>query len=566
MQGRLLVIDAEKMEILQNVPTGYYPVAVDVFSPQTGDSGGKTLAYVANRFGGDVSVLDLDQGREIARYPFGREPIALAVSPDGKKLIVVPHLPEDTSIKSAVSLLVRVYDTETGEVKSFRMQNESMNAKDVVFSPDGRFAFITCIHGHFDHVTNQLYGGWMFENVVEVVDVRSLRSAEVIPLDEYGFAAANPWGIRRSEDSRFLFVAHAGSCEISILNLEKILHSLDSAYPQPSGLLKDLPLKVRVPVGLYGVRQLAVHENRIYCTGYFEDSIGRTDFQFSEPIVQQLGFPIDPDHFEQPHRLREPAVIADRPGLPLRFEEMNSLNPMRGIHFDRFVARLGPAPVLSEIRLGSLLFHDARICFEHWASCVSCHPDGRADGLNWDLLNDGIGNPKNTKSMLLSHETPPAMVSGIRKDAETAVRSGLSSILFADRPESDAKAIDEYLKSLQPVPSPYLIDGKLSESAKRGEKLFHSSRTGCAECHSPPLFTDLQLHDVGTMSHKDSRRKFDTPTLIEVWRTAPYMHDGRYKTIDETIFEGKKHVNTDGKLDRLTPQEKKDLVQYVLSL
>ena len=45
------------------------------------------------------------------------------------------------------------------------------------------------------------------------------------------------------------------------------------------------------------------------------------------------------------------------------------------------------------------------------------------DGLNWDLLNDGIGNPKSTKTLLYSHATPPAMISGIRADAETAVRA-----------------------------------------------------------------------------------------------------------------------------------------------
>jgi cytochrome c peroxidase len=45
------------------------------------------------------------------------------------------------------------------------------------------------------------------------------------------------------------------------------------------------------------------------------------------------------------------------------------------------------------------LFHDATIGHQSWQSCASCHPDGRAGGLNWDLLNDGIGNPKNTKSV-----------------------------------------------------------------------------------------------------------------------------------------------------------------------
>ena len=43
--------------------------------------------------------------------------------------------------------------------------------------------------------------------------------------------------------------------------------------------------------------------------------------------------------------------------------------------------------------------------------------------LNWDLLNDGVGNPKNTRSLLLAHKTPPAMFLGVRANAEAAVRA-----------------------------------------------------------------------------------------------------------------------------------------------
>ena len=42
---------------------------------------------------------------------------------------------------------------------------------------------------------------------------------------------------------------------------------------------------------------------------------------------------------------------------------------------------------------------------------------------------------------------------------------------------------DAYLKSLRPVPSPYLVRGRLSAAARRGEKLFRSKETACAQCH-----------------------------------------------------------------------------------
>ncbi|MCL2305313.1 MAG: hypothetical protein FWC43_08225 [Planctomycetaceae bacterium] len=568
--GKLLLIDCESLTIVKEIPVGYYPFAVDVYEP----SG---IAYVANRFGGDVSVVDLDAGREIRRLPFGREPIALAVTPDGKKLIVVPQNPEDQAVESGITLTVRIYDTESGEVKKLRLHNGIVNGRDVVITPDGRYAFLTCILGHFENVPTHVDGGWMVENMVAAIDMEVNQYADTFYLDDFGRGAGNPWGIRCSSDMQFLAVAHSGSCEITLLNLPKIFQILD-ARPHSSrpgfGAMtttfyrtgdNSLPTRMRIPVGVYGVRQLTLHENRIYFTAYYEDSIGRIDCCFTEPIEQVRGFMLDPKTVEQPVRLDEPLVFADTPDLPLLFEEMTPLDLMKGIRFERRIARLGPKPVLTDIRFGNQLFHDATICYEQWQSCVTCHPDGRADCLNWDLLNDGIGNPKNTKSMVLSHETPPAMISGVRKDAETAVRSGIKSILFAVRPEKEAEAMDAYLKSLQPVPSPYLVDGQLSESAKRGKALFNSASTGCSDCHPAPLFTDLQMHDVGTRNYRDTQSDFDTPTLVEIWRTSPYLHDGRYITMKELIVEGK-HVDKDGRFSKLSEQEIDDLVEYVLSL
>ena len=151
---------------------------------------------------------------------------------------------------------------------------------------------------------------------------------------------------------------------------------------------------------------------------------------------------------------------------------------------------LGKKPQWNEVRRGEVLFHDGGLCLRKWQSCASCHPEGRADALNWDLLNDGEGNPKNTKSLLLSHRTPPAMASGVRPTAEAAVRSGIKHILMSERPEAEAAAIDAWLKSLAPLPSPFLVNGRLSPAAERGRRLFHSDRVACAKCHPAPLYTD----------------------------------------------------------------------------
>jgi len=146
--------------------------------------------------------------------------------------------------------------------------------------------------------------------------------------------------------------------------------------------------------------------------------------------------------------------------------------------------------------------------------------------------------------------------------AEATVRAGIRHIQFVIHPEEDAAAIDEYLKSLKPFPSPHLVADKLSESAERGQKIF--DKAGCASCHTEPLYTDLKTHDVGTGKDLDKDRMLDTPTLVEVWRTTPYLYDGRAATIEElltTYNPDDKH----GVTSNLTEADIKDLAEFVLS-
>jgi cytochrome c peroxidase len=226
---------------------------------------------------------------------------------------------------------------------------------------------------------------------------------------------------------------------------------------------------------------------------------------------------------------------------------------------------LGPKPAMSEARKGEFYFHDAGICLQGWQSCSSCHPDGaRSDGMNWDLLNDGVGNPKNTRSLLFAHQTGAAMSLGVRKNAEDAVRAGIKYILFSDQPDEVARSIDTYLKSLAPVPSPRLKHGQLSSEAQRGKAVF--KRAGCAVCHPPGVFTDSKLHDVGTQAASDKANdRFLTPTLVEVWRTSPYLHDGSAVTVREVITTHNPN-NQHGKTSALSAKEIDVLCEYLLSL
>jgi cytochrome c peroxidase len=158
------------------------------------------------------------------------------------------------------------------------------------------------------------------------------------------------------------------------------------------------------------------------------------------------------------------------------------------------------------------------------------------------------------------------MSMGVRETGETAVRAGIRHILFTVQPEEVALALDEYLKSLQPIPSPYLVRGKLSPAARRGQKLFQDSKVGCAKCHPPGLFTDLRAYDVGTRGLYDKEAdQFDTPTLVELWRTAPFLHSGAAATVRDVLTSANPK-DLHGKTSFLTKDQIEDLAAYLLSL
>jgi cytochrome c peroxidase len=259
---------------------------------------------------------------------------------------------------------------------------------------------------------------------------------------------------------------------------------------------------------------------------------------------------------------RAVACISGEPVVSSRFSAFLEI-PSDSKNRPSVTISLGNESEPDAIRRGELAFCDASICFQQWQSCVSCHPDGRADGFNWDQQNDGFGNPKNTKSLLLSHVTPPCMITGIRASAELAVRKGILHTLQSIQPESLAGDIDDYLKQLVPDESPYLAEYKKKDPKQKGKALFET--TGCLHCHNGNYLTDLNKYNVGTGKDEYENAPFDTPSLREIWRTAPYLYDGRATSIKEvlTIYnKGDKH----GVTQNLTDEDIEALTLYINTL
>ena len=152
---------------------------------------------------------------------------------------------------------------------------------------------------------------------------------------------------------------------------------------------------------------------------------------------------------------------------------------------------------------------------------------------------------------------------GVRETAEQAVRAGFQFIEFRETSEENATAVDAYLKSLRPVSSPYLIHGNLAKAALRGKKIFDEAE--CIECHAPPIFGGHGFAEIGTGGGMDKGKSFTIPSLSEVWRTAPYLHDGSAETIQE-VLTTRNIKGRHGKVSRLSRQEIDDLCAYVLSL
>jgi DNA-binding beta-propeller fold protein YncE/mono/diheme cytochrome c family protein len=521
-EGKVYIIDLKSGKIQDTLPAGHTPVAPVI------SSDGKVL-YICNKFNNNISIYDLTTKSEPAKAAVTREPIAAALTPDNKFLFVANHLPAGAADGDYTAAVVSVLDTTTQTViKTIDLPNGSTSLQCICISPNGQYAYVTHILSRYQLPTTQLDRGWMNTNALSIIDISKKELLNTVLLDDVDLGAANPWGVAFTDDGKYICINHAGTHEVSVIDATSLHKKLASVakgekVSDVSRTPEDVPNDLSFLVGLRrrlkltgnGPRGLAVIGTKAYSAEYFTGSLGVVD--------------INPESYPKARSIA-----------------------------------LGTEKSPTKIRKGQMLFNDATLCFQHWQSCASCHPGGgRVDALNWDLLNDGIGNPKNTKSLLLAHKTPPAMMTGVRPDAESAVRAGIMHIQFAVRPEEDAAAIDEYLKSLEPVQSPFLVNDKLSKAAEQGRGVFNKS--GCASCHTPPLYTDLQKYNIGTGKGLDENQSFDTPTLIEVWRTAPYLYNGRAKTIKEVMTK----YNADdkhGKTSNLTDEEIYNLAEFVLSL
>ncbi|MBI3464368.1 MAG: c-type cytochrome, partial [Planctomycetes bacterium] len=199
-------------------------------------------------------------------------------------------------------------------------------------------------------------------------------------------------------------------------------------------------------------------------------------------------------------------------------------------------------------------------------SCASCHPnDGRVDGLRWDFADDGFGNGMNTPTVLYPDKTEPLHRQGTLATTRILAKHGLTFTHLLVPTEQEVDDLVAYMTSLRPDPNPHLTaDGQLTAPAQRGKAVFEG-RAECAICHKSPYFTDQALYSVGVITPNYPEAMYKTPPLVELYRTAPYLHDGRALTIKDVLTTCNPN-DQHGKTSRLSGQEVDDLVAYLLSL
>ena len=284
------------------------------------------------------------------------------------------------------------------------------------------------------------------------------------------------------------------------------------------------------------------------------------------------------------------------------------------------------------VALGRRLFHDTRLSINHTQSCASCHDQTRAfaDARRFSLGAEGQTGSRNAMPLfnlawgqaffwdgraptlrqqvlmpIQDHqemnETLDNVVKKLRKDEESVQAFAKAFGSPEITPERIALALEQFLLTLISQESRFDQAARkvaeLTESEKRGLQLFVTEfdpkrglrGADCFHCHGGTLFVsqpfannglELAAEDVGLMKvtqNEADRGKFKVPSLRNIALTAPYMHDGRFGTLEEVVEHYSGGVRRSATLDpnlakhpeagiQLTAEEKADLVAFMKSL
>lgn len=500
-----------------NVDTGEVLGKVDVFDEPYGavSNADGSSVFVTLEYPGQVLEIDAATRKVTRTIPAGAFLRGLAISSDNQRLYVTEYLTGS----------VLAIDAKSGSVADRWAGAPSENiARQVVLHPTRPKAYVP----HIRSRTNVNRGEGSVVPFVTVIDTEPGEGKRrmPIPMDSFYsvFVVANPWEVAISPDGKQLAAVFAGTDDMYVCDI------LDDNY-------REIAYKRVVKLG---------HNPR--AVKYSAD--GKLIY-----VANALDFNVS-------------VVDAGRLETVAKIPVCEN-------------------PLGEEILQGKILFYTALqpMVGRRWISCSSCHPDGDGDGRTWQNP-EGLRNTTALFGMAWTHPIHWSADRDEVQDFEHTVRSDLmqggglikGSVhpALGEPNKGISKMLDAlaaYSNSHRAPISPHAKQG-LSPAAQRGKELFFSKEIGCATCHSGPYYTDsvpvkpYKLHDVGTGNDDPSEKmgpKYDTPTLLNVYRTAPYLHHGKALTLEDVLTK-ENHNDRHGKTSHLKREQVGDLVEFLKAL
>lgn len=517
------VVDAATLKMTRTLPTGFEPAGIVT------DRTGETL-YVANRLSGDISVIDVKTGQERKRLLAGRGASYLALSPDGTVIYGTHIYPNPGAFRTPPTSELTVIDTVRQTVVERNPLHNVAGVFHVALSADGKLGVAAQLRpknlvplAHVEH-------GWVFGNSLTLFG-DDVGGTVQVPIDELDRYYSLPWGVVITPDKSRIFVTTAASESVTVIDVARLLHFVRS---RRESFVNDLSASAnyvvaRIPVG-HNPRGVLLSKNgkRLYVANQLDDNIAVIDTS-SEKVVSTID--------------------------------------------------LGGPKTINALRRGERLFFTADYAFQGQFGCSNCHLDSTIDGLQWDLEPDGFGKDiVDNRSLENLAGTDPFKWNGGNPDLPTECGPRTEMFFFRSQSFSDHELTDlvTFVYSLPYRPNRYrLANGELTPAQERGKAIFERTtyKNGkpipqtnqCAYCHSGPKFTNQKQLDVGTGKSTDRSPVLDVPHLRNVAYSAPYLHDGSARSLEEiwTVFNPK---DTHGVSNDLTKDELNDLIEYLKTL
>ena len=495
------LIDATTLRVVRTLPTGFEPTGIVC------DRSGVTL-YIANRLSSDISVIDVNTGQEIKRLLAGRGASYLALSADGKWIYGTHIYPNAGAFRTQPNSEITVIDTARQAVVERKRLNNVAGVFHVALSVDGKLGVAAQLRpknliplAHVEH-------GWAFGDSLSLFG-DDVGGTVQVPIDELDRYYALPWGVAITPDKSKMFVTTAGSESVTVIDVRKLLDFAHTRrQPLTSNLANDLSasanyVTARIPVGRNPRGALLSPDGtRLYVANRLDDNISVIDTS-SVKVISTID--------------------------------------------------LGGPKTVNALRRGEQLFFTADYAFQ-----------GK------DIVDN--------RSLENLAGTEPFKWNGSNPDMPTECGPRTEKFFYRSQSYNPQELTDlvTFVYSLPYRPNRYrLANGELTPAQERGKAIFERTKyknghpipekNQCAYCHSGPKYTNQQQVDVGTGKSTDRSPVIDVPQLPNVAYSAPYLHDGSARSLEEiwTVFNPK---DTHGVSNDLTKDELNDLIEYLKTL